>query len=246
MPSPRAAEARITGTRQSSSRSNRVSAPSTSLFARLRRLAHIGLGDDDDIGQLHYAGLHELQAVARTRLDAENDAVDGEGNIGLRLADADAFDQHPVEQGAHQGGRRDRLVGQAAEPVARCHGADENALIFRVGRHARAVAEKRAAGAPRRRIDRDHAHRLAAPAPVAQQRVGERRFADAGRPGQARRMGAGLRECGVEQAGQFGRSLMGFDQRQRPRKPALAAGGDGWRSGKGARMDLASMRDGSS
>ena len=196
------------------------------VFGAARRPAHIGFGDDDDIGQFHHSRLHELQGIARTGLDAEHDAVDGEGNIGFRLADADAFDQHPVEQSAHQSRRRYRLVGEAAEPVARGHGADENALIFRVRRHARAVAEKRAAGAPRRRIDRDHADRLPARPPVAQQRIGQRRFADARRPGQPRRMGAALRQGGVEQFGEFGRPLMGFNQGQRPRKAAFAGCGD--------------------
>ena len=83
-----------------------------------------------------------------------------------------------------------------------------------------------------KRVDGDHAHGLAARAPVAQKGIGEGGFADAGRPGQSRRMGARLDDGGVEQLRQFLRALMGLDQGQCARKPALAASGDGGQVGK--------------
>jgi hypothetical protein len=110
-----------------------------------RYATEIGLGDDRHIGQLHHPRLHELQAIAGTRLDAEHHGVGDENDVGLRLADPDALDQHAIVERAKQRGGGDRLVREAAEPVARRHRADEDMRVFRVADDTRAIAEQRAA-----------------------------------------------------------------------------------------------------
>ncbi len=76
---------------------------------------------------------------------------------GLGLADADGLDQHHVEaRGLAQQHRLARHGRDAAERAGRRRGADEGALVDGEPRHPGLVAEDRAAGARRRRIDRQH------------------------------------------------------------------------------------------
>ena len=167
----------------------------------LGRGAEVGLGDDDQVRDLDDARLHELQRIARARLDAEHDGVGDARDVGLGLADADRLDQHPVEQRAHHDHRRQRLIGEPAQPVARRHRAHEAALVARVVDDAHPVAQQRAATGLGRRIDGDHADGLAALAPGRDQRGTERGLADARRPGDAddvrARTGATPRRAGV-------------------------------------------------
>ena len=121
-------------------------------------------------------------------LGAERDEVGAVGDLGLGLADADGLDDHEVEERAHQHRGRIGDLGEAAEPAARGHRAHEDAGVVGVGLDPGAVAEQRAARAARRRIDRDHRRRSEPRARKPRdQRVDQRRFADAGRPGQPER-----------------------------------------------------------
>src|SRR3546814_6803048 len=79
---------------------------------------------------LHDAGLHELQRIAGARLHAEHHRVGDPGDVGLRLADAHGLDQHHVVGRAHQQHAADGELGEAAEPVARRHGAPEDTAVL--------------------------------------------------------------------------------------------------------------------
>jgi hypothetical protein len=70
-----------------------------------------------------------LQAVARGRLDAEHNRISDEDDVGLGLPDPDAFDQDTIVKRPKQRDRGNRLVGEAAEPVARRHRADEDMWV---------------------------------------------------------------------------------------------------------------------
>ena len=98
-------------------------------------------------------------------LHAEQDEVGAVGDLGLGLADADGLDDHPVEEGPRQNDRREGRVGEAAEPAAGGHRADEGAGVGGIGRDADAVAEERAARPPRRGVDGDDGDRLPARPP---------------------------------------------------------------------------------
>ena len=177
--------------------------------------AEIGLGDQGDVGDLDDAGLHELQAVAGAGLDREHHRVGELGDLGLRLADAHGLDQDDVVERAHQHGGGGAQVGEAAQPVARGHRADEHAGIVGVDVDPGAVAEQRTAGAARGRVDRDHGHGPAALAPGADEGRDQGRLADARRAGEPDHGGARLGPGGIEECQ---RGLVG---RVRPR-PAPA------------------------
>ena len=97
------------------------------------------------------------------------------------------------------------------------------AAIVGIDRDARPIAEQRAAGAQRGWIDGDDADRLATAAPKTDQGIGQRRLADAGRPGQARNMRLRVGGGCVQQGGEVFRAARGLDQRQRSSQRALAA-----------------------
>src|SRR6266446_4539162 len=59
--------------------------------------AHVGLGDDHQMGNLDNAGLHELQAIAGAGLHAEDHRIGAISDIGLRLADPDGLQQRSEE-----------------------------------------------------------------------------------------------------------------------------------------------------
>ena len=84
--------------------------------------------------------------------------------------------EHP--QRLRHGGR------QPAELAARGHRADEHALVGGVVLHPHPVAEQRAAGERRGRVDRQHADPLARRPQRGDERRRRRRLADAGRPGE--------------------------------------------------------------
>jgi len=68
--------------------------------------------------------------------------------------------------------------------AARRDRADENTLLLRAV-HAQPVAQHCAARERRRRVDRQHAHRMALRSGVHRQAINQRRLAGAGRPGNA-------------------------------------------------------------
>ena len=124
------------------------------------RRAHVGLRHNGDVGNLGDARFHELQRVSRGRLNAKHNRIGHRGDIGFRLPDAHALDDDPIVKRAEQRRSRKSDICEPAKPPARGDGADEHAVIFRVGAHAHAVAEQRAAARPRRRIDGHHRHGL--------------------------------------------------------------------------------------
>ena len=128
--------------------------------------AEVGLGDDEHVGHLHDPRLQELEHVAGGGLDDDRDRVGDVGHLGLRLADADGLDHDHVECGGERFGRRARGGGKAAEAGARGGRADEHVAVVRVDLDPGPVAEQRAAGAPRARIDRQHGDRPVMRAPV--------------------------------------------------------------------------------
>ena len=111
----------------------------------LGRGTGIRLVDEEDVWQLEHARLHELEHVARAGLRDEDRRVDLAGDVGLRLPDAHGLDEHHVEHGRQHLDAGVRGIGEAAQPVARRHRADEDAGI------ARARAHPRGAGHPPRR-----------------------------------------------------------------------------------------------
>ena len=87
------------------------------------------------------------------------------GDLHLRLPDADRLHQDHVA--ARRVQHPDRLrggPGQAAQVAAGGHGADVDARVGGVLRHPHPVAEQRAAGERRGRVDGQHADPLALPA----------------------------------------------------------------------------------
>ena len=170
----------------SSPRARPVRTPASSSRAvRCAASARVGLVHDEHVDELEQAGLHELERVAAAGVGDEHERVDEIRHRGLGLADADRLDEHAVERGREDRHRRPGLLGDAAEPIARRHRADEHARVAAARAHPDPVAEQRAAGALARRIDRDHGDRLSAAAQPAHERVEQRRLARAGRAGHA-------------------------------------------------------------
>ena len=93
------------------------------------------------MGDLENPRLHELQAIAGTGLHAEDDSVGAIGDVGFRLSDTNCLQQHDIVERAQQNHGGDGGFGEAAQPVARRHGAHVDTRIFRVARHPRAVAQ---------------------------------------------------------------------------------------------------------
>ncbi len=123
----------------------------------------IGLVDDEDVGDLHDAGLEGLHLVAGARHDGHDRHVRRPDDVHLVLADADGLDQHDVEARGVE--HRRGFSGRPREPAevpARRHAADEDALVLGVRLHAHAVAEHGPAAVRAGRIDREHAHRATA------------------------------------------------------------------------------------
>ena len=92
-------------------------------------LAEVGLGDHQDVGDLHDPGLQELQHVAGPGLDHDGHGVGDVGDLGLGLADADRLDDHDVKGARQRGGGGAGRRGQAAEAVAGRRGADEDGVV---------------------------------------------------------------------------------------------------------------------
>ena len=121
----------------------------------------IGLVDDEDVGDLHDAGLERLHLVAGARHERDDRDVGGADDVDFVLADADGLDEDDVLAGGVED-QRDFAGGarQAAEVAARRHAADEDAGVGGVRLHAHAIAEDGAAGERAGRIDGDDADRL--------------------------------------------------------------------------------------
>ena len=188
----------------------------------------VGLGDDEQLGQLHHAALHPLEVVAGARPGQEAEQVDHLGDRRLGLADAHGLDQHRVVAGglAQQHGLAS-ATGDAAEGAPGGGGADEGLGSARQLLHPGLVAEDGAAGSTRRRIDREHRQRVALVDHVAAEGVDERRLADAGRARDAEpHAGARVGQDGVEELDRLG-AVVGpgrLDEGDRPPERAAVAG----------------------
>ena len=80
------------------------------IATRLLDALAVGLVDDEDVGDLHQAGLVGLHAVAPARIDDDDGRVGFPGHLDLDLTDPDRFDDDPmaadrVEQADGFGGR---------------------------------------------------------------------------------------------------------------------------------------------
>ena len=163
---------------------------SRAIFRRRRLgagdIVAVGLVDRDHVGQFDHAFFQSLQFVARAGQHQHQEKIGHVGDRDFRLADADRFDQHHIVAGglAQQHGlagfRRD-----AAERAGSGGGADKGVVVVGKPRHAGLVGKDRSAGAPRRRIDRQHRDFVALLRQQGAERVDRGRFADAGRAGDA-------------------------------------------------------------
>ena len=121
----------------------------------------VGLVDDEDVGDLHDAGLERLHLVAGAGHQRDDRDVGGADDVHFVLADADRLDDDDVLAGGVEdergvaGGAR-----QAAEVAARRHAADEHAGVGGVRLHAHAIAEHGAAAERAGRIDGDRRRRV--------------------------------------------------------------------------------------
>ncbi len=107
------------------------------------------------------------------------------------MSDADGLDNHHVEaRGFREQDRLARAPGNAAQRRAGGRRADEAARIARELRHARLVAQQRAAAALGGGIHREHGEFVAALDHRQAEGLDEGRFADAGRAGYAEPDGA--------------------------------------------------------
>ena len=168
-------------------------------------------------------GLQRLDRVARARHQHEHDRVGVVDDVDLGLADADGLDEHVLAPGGVEQQRRlQRRLGEAAERAAVGHRADEDALVEEVLGEADAVAEQRAVGERRGRVDREHADGAAGLAARLGERADQRRLADAGRPGEADDLGVpGVRVDLADELPALGAVVL--DERDRARERAAVA-----------------------
>ena len=214
----------------------------------------IGLVDGDHVGKLDHALLQALQLIAGARQHEQQKKVGHVGDRDFRLADPDRLDQHHVI--ACSLAEQHGLAGfcrHAAEGAGSGGGADEGVGVVGEVGHAGFVGEDRSAGAPRRRIDREHRNLATLFGQHGAQRIDGGRFADARRAGDAdpHRV-AGRRQKRLGQRG-GGAAVIGafaFDQRNGARKQGTIAGTDvarqavhiGKRDGRRHDLSSASIR----
>jgi hypothetical protein len=104
--------------------------------------------------------------------------------------------------------------------------------IGRQARHAGLVGKDRAAGAPRRRIDRQHRDLVALPRQHRAERIDGGRFADAGRAGDAdahRLAGRSEQRLRQRRGGAAVIGALALDQRDGARQHGAVAGADALR-----------------
>jgi len=122
-----------------------------------------------------------LQVVAAARQQQHQKEIDHIGDRDLRLADADRLDDDDVEPGGL--GQYHGLAGLACHATERARGrggTDESGGLLGEPAHARLVAEDRAAGALRGRVDGEHGQAVAGGNEVHPKLIDGRGFADAG------------------------------------------------------------------
>ena len=145
----------------------------------------VALVDHEDVGDLQDPGLGRLDRVAHPRRDDHQRGVGQRGDLDLGLADADGLDADHVEAGRVEHPQRlRRRHRQPAEMPAAGHRPDEHAAVGGVILHPDPVAEQRAAGERRGRVDGEHPDPQTERAVGAHERAGHRRLPDARRAGQ--------------------------------------------------------------
>ncbi len=155
------------------------------LAAKLVGHRVIGLVDDEDVGNLHDSGFEHLNRIAAPGLQCHDRGLCELGDCNFTLTDSDRFDQHQIEtKGVHQQHRIGGSTGEPAEMSAARHRTNEDRFVGKVFGETNPVAEQGAVREGRARIDGDDADALAARARIANETRRQRRFADAGRPGE--------------------------------------------------------------
>src|SRR5580765_634778 len=150
----------------------------------------IGFVEDEDVADLHQAGLHVLNIVAEARDEHDDHAIGEANDVDFVLADADGFDEDLVlassveEQRDFGGG-----ASEAAKESASGHGANENSGITGVRLHANSIAEDSASGVGTGGIDSDDADGFFVFAMVRGKAIDEGAFASARSTGNAREIG---------------------------------------------------------
>ena len=196
----------------------------------------VGLVDDDDVRDLHHAGLERLDRVAGAGDQHQHDRVGVVDHVDLGLPDADRLEEDVLlAGGVHQQRGLQRRLGQPAERAARRHRADEHAGVEEVLGEPDPVAQQRAAAERRGRVDREHRDLAVQRALVLDQRADQRRLAGAGRPGEADDRGvAGVRVDRLDERPALG--VVVLDQRDPARQRALVTAqqplGQGVRHGR--------------
>src|SRR5690606_26028830 len=115
--------------------------------------------------------------IAGLRHEHDDGGIRGRGDVELGLADANGLDEYPIEaEGVHNVGDFPGGERESADPAATGHGPYEDALVERDLVHPDAVAEQRAAGERRGRVDGDDGDGLAARTIVRDERGDECRL----------------------------------------------------------------------
>src|SRR5690606_26972154 len=163
------------------------------------RAGQVGLVHNEDLRDLHEAGLHRLDLVAATGVRDQDGRAGGRRNLDLVLPGTDRLDDHHVETGrVHHVDHAGRRLRQAAEVAPRCHRAEEHAAIAGEVLHADAVAEDGAVREGRRGVDGDDPDSATALPLLAGQCTDEGGLAGAGGTGDADGMrvaGARVERC---------------------------------------------------
>src|ERR1019366_9185973 len=163
----------------------------------------VRLVDDENVGDLHDAGLDGLHNVAHAGHQHDDGHIRQAHDVHLVLADADGLD-HDNIAAAGVAHRRDigSGAGQPAQRAARGHAANVNSGIGGVRLHANAVAKNCAAAERAGGIDSDDANRLPLLAVRVCYLVHQRALARAWRARHAQQYG--LAAIGKQRLQQFG------------------------------------------
>src|SRR5664280_992144 len=146
----------------------------------------IALVDDEDVGDLHDAGLDGLHIVAHAGDQHHNRDLRHGGDLDFVLPDADGFDDDVIPAGGvHEVRQIGRSARQAAHGAAGGHGTDEDAGVGVVLLHADAIAQNGAAGDAAAGVHGEDGDCLAPLAQLPGEGVHQRAFARAGRAGDA-------------------------------------------------------------
>ena len=194
------------------------------------QIVAVRLVDRDHVGELDEAFLDALELVAGAWQHQREEEIGHVGDRGLGLPGADRLDQDHVEPRrlAQQHGLAG-LGGDATQRAGGGRGADEGIGIGRELRHARLVAEDRAAGAGGGGIDREHGDAVPARGEPGPEHVDGGRLADPGRAGDADAHGlAGIGQQLLHQLPRLALMIrpLRFDERDRPRQHRTLAAAD--------------------